>query len=231
MFQRRLSIAGTLLLTGAAVFGTPDTGLAAGHGGGGHGGGGHFAGGGAHLAGGGGHFTGGGFHDSRYHGNAHYEGYRGSMYHNRGYYGGYGYYPYNGFYGSYYDTNPYDSGYYGGYGAETPSYADTYPTVTTPAVNYQALTPPTAADPDAVANLTVNVPAGTQLWLNGTATTSTGAVRQFRTPPLTPGHRYSYEIQARWNENGHAVTQTQHVDVTAGGHINVSFPISPKSAG
>jgi uncharacterized protein (TIGR03000 family) len=228
MFQKTLSFAGTLLLTGTALLLTPGLGHAQ-HGGGSHGGGGHFAGGGAHLAGGSGHYSGGGFHGSMsmYGGGARYEGYRGSIYGNHSLYGGYGFFPYYGLYGSYpyYDSYPY------GYGDETPSYADSYPNVTAPAASYQALYPATTAEPDAVAHLTVSVPAGALLWINGSATTSTGPFRYFDSPPLTAGSHYSYEVQARWNENGHDVTQTQSVAVTAGVHVSVSFPVPPKTAG
>jgi uncharacterized protein (TIGR03000 family) len=54
--------------------------------------------------------------------------------------------------------------------------------------------------------------------------TSTGSAREYQSPPLTPGSRYSYEIRAHWNENGQPVSQTQKVEVTAGGHIDVTFP-------
>ena len=75
--------------------------------------------------------------------------------------------------------------------------------------------------------VTVNVPAGTQLWFDGKATTTTGSVRLFDSPPLTPGSRYSYEVRARWSENGHEVTQTQQVVVSAGAHVDVKFPVTP----
>jgi uncharacterized protein (TIGR03000 family) len=77
------------------------------------------------------------------------------------------------------------------------------------------------------AHVTTSVPAGAEIWIDGTKTTSTGTVRQFQSPPLTPGQPYNYEIRARWSENGHEVTQTQKVEVTAGGHVNVTFPVGP----
>ena len=83
------------------------------------------------------------------------------------------------------------------------------------------------APSDATAHVTVNVPAGTQLWFNNVATTSAGPVRQFESPPLTPGLRYAYEVRARWTENGHEVTQTQQAAVTAGARVRVDFPAPP----
>jgi uncharacterized protein (TIGR03000 family) len=50
------------------------------------------------------------------------------------------------------------------------------------------------------------------------------------TPPLTPGGRYGYDIKASWKENGHEVTQTQYIEVTAGAHINVTFPTTAQTA-
>ena len=75
------------------------------------------------------------------------------------------------------------------------------------------------------------VPAGARLWFDDAATTSTGAIRQFNSPPLTPGTRASYEVRARWTENGHEVTQTQRVEVTAGANVRVNFPVAPETAG
>jgi uncharacterized protein (TIGR03000 family) len=82
---------------------------------------------------------------------------------------------------------------------------------------------------DDTAHVTVNLPAGARLWVDDTPTTSTGQVREFDSPPLTPGHRYAYDFKASWNENGHEVTQTKKVEITAGAHVNVSFPRSPKA--
>ena len=52
----------------------------------------------------------------------------------------------------------------------------------------------------------------------------------FDSPPLTPGNRYSYEVKARWNENGQVVAQTQQVEVAAGTRVNVHFPVQPVAA-
>ena len=63
------------------------------------------------------------------------------------------------------------------------------------------------------------VPADAKIWFDGTATTTTGSVRQFGTPPLKPGSQSSYEIRARWNENGQEMDQTQHVQAGRGGRL------------
>jgi uncharacterized protein (TIGR03000 family) len=70
----------------------------------------------------------------------------------------------------------------------------------------------------------VSVPPDAEIWFNDTKTTSTGAVREYQSPPLTPDIRYAYEVRARWSRNGQQVTQTQQVEVTAGTRANVHFP-------
>jgi uncharacterized protein (TIGR03000 family) len=232
-----------------------------GHGGGGHfggGGGGHFGGfGGGHIGGsrGVGHIGGyrggyyGGYRGGYYGGyrGGYYGGYRGGYRHN--YYGSYPYY-----YGSYpysYGSYPYSYGSYpyysldsgsgsvdsGSYGAVAPAYTDGFSPNGTSSGSYAAYYPPVvtrdtdSAEADTTVHITVNVPADAEIWFEGHKTTSTGPVRDFESPPLTSGTRYTYEIRARWPENGHEVTQTKHVEVTAGAHINVSFPIAPKTVG
>jgi uncharacterized protein (TIGR03000 family) len=182
------------------------------HGGGGHGGGFHgggFHGGGFHP----GNFPHGGFH----HGNFHH---RGAFF--PGYY--YGYYP-----GYYYGSYPsYDLGYDSAsdlgysYGGVAPPYYS----------GYQALEPPSTGSPDpasaqadSTAHLTLRVPANAELWFEGVKTTSTGSIREFQSPPLSLG-RYTYEIRARWTENGRDVAQTQMVVVSPGAHLTVDFPVA-----
>ena len=252
MFRKLYSVGGTLLLAGAAFFAVPGSGWAqhgGGHGGGGHVGGAHFGGGhvgGAHFGG-----YGGGFHNYGYHPYSHY-GYH--PYHHYGFYGLYGYPYYSGYYPFSYDYYPYsgtyadvgsgltyNSGYYGLYAGGTPSYPDGY---TAPAASYQTYSLPGAGQsdvianaltgtgqPDTIAHVIVKVPNGARVWFDDTPTKSTGSTREFDSPPLTPGQRYGYAIRARWNENGQDVTQTQQVDVSAGAHVNVSFPLPPKTAG
>jgi uncharacterized protein (TIGR03000 family) len=212
---------------------TPGSGQAQHHGGGGHGGGFHGGGfnhGGLNHGFNHGAFNHGGLnhgfnHGAFNHGAFHHRGFRGGGlrwypgYY--GYYGAwpyyYGYYPYSYDAYSYGSSSPaYDSGYYGAYGGVTSSYPDSYF--------------PATAQPDTSAHVTVSVPADAEIWLEGTKTTSTGSVREYQSPPLTPGIRYTYEVRARWNENGQQVTQTQQVKVTAGAHVSVKFPVQPTKA-
>ena len=231
MFRRIFSCGGLLLLAGAVLFATPGSGWA-------RGGGGHFGGGGRHFGGGhfgGGHFAGANF--GGYHGGFNHGGFYHGGYHHYGY----GYYPYYGYgYGYYPNYDNYlwsgvatDPGYAYDYADVGPTYLDDTTAATPPAAAYQSFYPSAAGagQPANVAQLTVNVPPDAKVWFEGKPTTSTGAVRQFASPPLTPGTPYTYDIKASWNDNGHEVTQAQQVEVTAGGHVNVRFPAPPKATG
>ena len=247
---------GALFITAAsAVFLNADPALAAGHGGGGHGGGGGFHGGGFGGGFHGGGFHAGTFHGgfnpgfSNFHPNTFhsFNGFRnfngfhdhrtflrsgwgwGGPWWGWGGYSGYGYYPYNG--GATYDLLPYSDTYVPSGTDSTSYYYDSYagPDPAT-SVDRNAPTPipaPKAAvATEAPARLTVNVPADAQVWIEGTKTTATGSVRYFRSPLLDPNSKYQYEVRATWTENGHEVTQTQQVPVTAGANARADFPVA-----
>ncbi len=214
-----------------------------GHGGGGHGGGGGHAGGGHY---GGGHYGGGHYGGGFYGG--HYGGYGyGGYYHHHGFYGGglyLGWYP--GFYG-------YGGGYYpGAYQSFYYPYLDTYPdapyllgpslaALGSPfaALGNAALPPLTSvvpAGPGTVVNFSVQVPPNAEIWIEGQKTNQTGAVRQFESPPLSPGVDYQYQIRARWTEGGTVIDQTRQMRVRAGDQFMVNFgkpaaaPLRPRSS-
>jgi uncharacterized protein (TIGR03000 family) len=135
-----------------------------------------------------------------------------------------------------YDTYPYvwpsptyDPGYPGMYGDVAPYYGDGAPPAAPPAGVSQSFYPPATVTTSSAAraHVTVNVPAGAQVWFDNHLTTTSGSVRQFDSPVLTPGGRYGYVVRARWNENGREVTQTQQVAVTAGANVEVAFPQQP----
>jgi uncharacterized protein (TIGR03000 family) len=244
MLQKMFSFAGVLVLAVAAIVATPRPGQAqhgGGHGGGGHGGGGFHAGGGGSHAGGyiGGYNAGhvGGNHGGYYHGGYDHHGYAPSLgyrpYRNHHYYGGY--YPY-------YNYNPslYGDSLDNAYGADALLQTDGVVDNS----GYRGLSPEAErafaqaaaannasmpAPIETMAHVIVRVPAEAEIWVEGTKTTSTGPIREFESPPLTPGSPYTYDIKATWNENGHDVTQTQRFDVTAGAHINLAFPLPPKT--
>jgi len=250
MFRNTFTFGVALLLTGATVLAAPGISSAqrGGHVGGGHAGGAHF--GGANF--GGARF--GGYRGGADHFGGVYGGYRyGSPYARYGYGYGYGYgsyYPYSSGYapsfyysdlpgfgydpsdsGSY-ASNPYYSGSFDGYYYDTaPPAGSTQAYGGGQSSGYQSNYGPvtTAAAADNAAHVTVNVPADARVWFEDTLTKSTGTVRRFDSPPLTPGERYTYQVRARWNDNGKEVTQTQQVEVRAGANVRVDFPTAPET--
>jgi uncharacterized protein (TIGR03000 family) len=237
------SVGGMLLLAGAMVFMTTGTAQAQR---GGHGdvhGGGFHAGGyhGALIS---------GYRGGYYHGGYHNWGYR-PYYGYRPYWGGYypyyGYYPYSGFY-PYYNAYGYNPYLYGGDASLVDTYADNtvrFSDGITYDSGYRGLSPreyetyaqaapatsrTLATLVDNTAHITATVPADAEIWINGVETQTTRTVRQFQSPPLTPGNRYGYEIRARWSENGREVTQTQKIAVTAGSQTRVTFPTTAQTA-
>jgi uncharacterized protein (TIGR03000 family) len=248
MFQKVLTFCGLPTLAAAAILLTADPGEARGPGGGGHGGGGHF-GGGFHAGVGGGFSRGYGGGSSRGYGGYYHGGYsRGyyPSYGNRSHYGyghhygyrryGYGY-PY---YGSYYDSYP----YYGSdlYGSSYPDYSYDLGSGAAygsgdngssgdPGPSYAVTTETNGMRIDTGVNITVRLPANAELWFDGTKTKSTGTVRKFQSPPLRSGLRYTYDLRARWKDNGRTVTQTRHITVSAGDQIAVRFPVRSGTKG
>jgi uncharacterized protein (TIGR03000 family) len=70
----------------------------------------------------------------------------------------------------------------------------------------------------------VHVPAQAEIWFDGQKTAQTGSDRRFISPPLAPGHDYSYQLRVRWVEGGSPVEQTRRLSVRAGDRINLDFP-------
>jgi uncharacterized protein (TIGR03000 family) len=209
-------VAAVLLMAGPAWAQHPGVG--------GHGG--SFHSGSPHV----GSFHPGSFHNGSFHPNS---------FHRGGYYPGYyyGYYPgyYYGYYPSYdyYPSSSYSPPYDLGYGsAPDQGYLESNEWVAPSfSSGYQPLEPlspvsrdNTPAQADPTAHVTVRVPANAQVWFGGSVTTSTGSVREFQSPPLSPG-RYTYEIRARWTEDGRDITQNQTVAVSPGAHVTVDFPV------
>jgi uncharacterized protein (TIGR03000 family) len=128
---------------------------------------------------------------------------------------------YDDYYSPYYDNYPY-SGYYpySDYYTNGDYYADVTPPVTTAV---PAPVSPAAAVQDTIAHLTVAVPSDADVWFNGTHMSQTGSVREFVSPPLTPGMAYTYDIRARWMVDGVAVDRTKQVVVHAGDQLTVDF--------
>jgi uncharacterized protein (TIGR03000 family) len=201
MFHKAHPFRVMLALTGTAFFLMALPCMAAGPGGG-HGGG--F--GGYHG------YSGGGIGHLR-----HYGYYNPHAYQSR-----YLYYPFYGGAYPWYDYQPY-------YGWSFSSGVDNSPTYSGPSgSDIPGYTDGSAVEqPDNTAHVTVRLPADAEIWFNGTKMTETGPQREFYTPELTPGRRYTYDVRARWKENGHEVTQTQTINVSASAKVPVDFPLQP----
>jgi uncharacterized protein (TIGR03000 family) len=78
--------------------------------------------------------------------------------------------------------------------------------------------------------IAVRVPDSAVIWFDGDKRTETGSLREFVTPPLPPGQRYTYEIKAQWVENGREVLQTRKVDIYAGDRLMVNLLTPAKTA-
>jgi uncharacterized protein (TIGR03000 family) len=195
MFRRTFSCGGLLLLAGAVHVATPSPGRAAP---------GRF--GGARFGG-------------AYFGGARFGGYRGGFFRGGyrpfyGYRASYGLYPYSGYYPDY-AWDPYlqaaatwPSVLSDGSAEVTPVYPEVETFGTALTTGYQSSSPPATStgQPEGSARITVILPPDAEVSFDDVTTLSKGAVRQYDSPPLTPGTRYVYDLKASWNENGREVT-------------------------
>jgi uncharacterized protein (TIGR03000 family) len=157
----------------------------------------------------------------------------GGGYGGRGYYGGsgisigiggYGYgsgYGYGrGYYAPYYGSGYYASPYgYGNSYYAQPAYGDGIISA-----GYQSLYPPSGAVQTNASRAMVHVvvPPNAQVFFDDSPTSQTGPDRTFMTGPLEPG-TYSYNISARWMENGKERRENRSVRVTPGQTAEVNF--------
>jgi uncharacterized protein (TIGR03000 family) len=122
--------------------------------------------------------------------------------------------------------------YSGGYGAlqYSPSYAYGVPAYFAPSYAYGSSYSPEqtagyygADTAERPAVIDARVPADAVIRFDGKPTTSTGPERRFLSPPLKPGHDYSYEVQVQWKEGGRTVERRRTVEVRAGQRVNLDF--------
>jgi uncharacterized protein (TIGR03000 family) len=71
------------------------------------------------------------------------------------------------------------------------------------------------ADPT-IARVMAHLPEDALVSFQGQPTTSRGMVRNFVSPPLTPGKSYHYTARVVWPENGEWVSQTTRLEVRGG---------------
>jgi uncharacterized protein (TIGR03000 family) len=71
--------------------------------------------------------------------------------------------------------------------------------------------------------LTVLVPVGTSLSVNGIRTEQMTAVRKFVSPPLQHGKKFYYTFDAAYTSNAELVTRRQQIEVTAGANLTIDM--------
>lgn len=80
-----------------------------------------------------------------------------------------------------------------------------------------------AADKTGTAAVTVKVPVGATLTINGHPTHQMTAVRLFVTPDLAPGKKYRYVFEATYTWNGEEVHKRKQLDLTVGAAYTVDM--------
>jgi uncharacterized protein (TIGR03000 family) len=142
---------------------------------------------------------------------------------------GYGYdfgYGYNFGYGYGYTPSYYP---YGDDFAQPDVYQSYYPyqfALPTQPLAARPLAVPNRAPPPDKAEVQIFVvdPAA-EIWFNGVKMEQTGQERELLTPELTPGKSYTYEVRARWTQNGKQYERTRSITVRAGEQIGLTFAI------
>ena len=86
---------------------------------------------------------------------------------------------------------------------------------------------PTAQAGEA-ARINVLVPSDAVITIQGQRMSQTGSYREFVSPPLVPGHDYTYTVRATWNENGRDVSQERTVHVASGSRVDVDMQNPPR---
>jgi uncharacterized protein (TIGR03000 family) len=150
--------------------------------------------------------------------------YGGPMYNGYGYsgpgYGGYGYngYGYNGPWtggqGYYSGGAVMGSGYYGPYG---------YPRNISGYYNPNDLLSLPQGSGPAPCQVEIRVPPTAKVWFDGDATTQTGNMRLYSSPPIQTGKTFTYQVTAKWMDGDKEVAQTRTVEVRAGRTTVVDF--------
>jgi uncharacterized protein (TIGR03000 family) len=88
----------------------------------------------------------------------------------------------------------------------------------------------TYTGPSEYIRLSVHVPdESAQVWIEGQPTEQTGTVREFVSPPVTIGQRYTYTVRGSWTENSTPVSRTKTIPVEAGRVYMVDLTTSGES--
>jgi uncharacterized protein (TIGR03000 family) len=80
-----------------------------------------------------------------------------------------------------------------------------------------------SAEDSNVAVIRLRLPANAEVWFDGSKTSQSGSLRPFVTTPLEPGKDYSYEIRARWTQDGRAIEQTRRIIFRPGDRLTLNL--------
>ena len=83
---------------------------------------------------------------------------------------------------------------------------------------------------DDTAHITLQVPAGAEVWFDGKTTRQTGPTRHFYSPPLQPGKNYVYALRVRWEQDGKSVEETRRINVRANDRVSLELARSADMA-
>jgi uncharacterized protein (TIGR03000 family) len=88
---------------------------------------------------------------------------------------------------------------------------------------------PAPTTPSAIerARITVKLPPGATLYVDGKKSERTELVREFSTPVLKPGQEYAYLMKAETTRDGRPESQTTKVTFRAGEIVTVDFTAAP----
>ncbi len=100
--------------------------------------------------------------------------------------------------------------------------------IETPKPTVPVASPRLTANAPERARITVKLPVGATLFVDGKKNDRTGLVREFTTPPLTAGQEFSYLMKAEVQRNGQPESQSTKVTFRAGELVTVDFTAIPK---
>ena len=128
---------------------------------------------------------------------------------------------YPGYYGGYY------GGYYPSYGAYdygTPVYTQPQTYTTAPQYSYYPSTNANQLTNPNDAGFIVRVPdPNADIWFQNYQTKQRGTERFYESGSLEPNQAYTFEVRARWMQNGQQMDQTRQVQARAGQNVTVDF--------
>jgi uncharacterized protein (TIGR03000 family) len=107
----------------------------------------------------------------------------------------------------------------------SPAYAPAF-TSSAPVARSQAYyyAPGEASPVNDTVTINVTVPADAKIWFDGSTTAQRGKQRQFVSPPLRPGEKYTYDVQVNWKQDGREVTRKRRITIHGGDVVNLTFP-------